>query len=153
MAPPPDVPHSPDFVLCCPQGDRAPSLLASPIRKLPETASQGSQSPAPSLPEPQEAPLDEGTEGEGTADAASASYHVWIKSPERGGLSFSPINSNLRDLTPSHTLDMGAFSEAASYYPCTEEGGNMAFTRSLSGDASEGAGAAQNPPQKKKVRF
>ncbi|XP_053505790.1 inactive histone-lysine N-methyltransferase 2E isoform X2 [Ictalurus furcatus] len=131
--------------------DRAPSLLASPVRKPPETAPQESQSPAPSLPEPHEAPLDEGTEGEGTTEAPSASYHAWIKSPERGGLSFSPINSNLRDLTPSHTLDMGAFSEAASYYPCAEEGGNATFARSLSGDASEGAGAAQNPPQKKKV--
>ncbi|KAF7693775.1 inactive histone-lysine N-methyltransferase 2E isoform X2 [Silurus meridionalis] len=128
--------------------DRAPSLLASPIRKLPETAPQESQSPATSLPE---APLDEGTEGEGVTEATSMSYHTWIKSPERGGLSFSPINSNLRDLTPSHTLDMGAFSDAASYYPCVEEGGSTAFARSLGGDASEGAGTAQNPPQKKKV--
>lgn len=121
--------------------------------KLPETAPQESQSPAPSLPEPLEAPLDEGVEGEGTTETPSVSYHTWIKSPERGGLSFSSVNSNLRDLTPSHTLDMGAFSEATSYYPCAEEGGNAAFTRSLSGDASEGAGAAQNPPQKKKVRL
>lgn len=127
--------------------------MASPIRKLPEIVPQESQSPAPSLPEPHEAPLDEVTEGEGTTEAQSASYHPWIKSPERGGLSFSPINSNLRDLTPSHTLDMGAFSEATSYYPCAEEGGNTTFSRSLSGDASEGAGAAQNPPQKKKVRI
>lgn len=141
------------FNLCCPQVDRAPSLLASPVRKPSETAPQESQSPAPSLPEPHEAPSDEGTEGEGTTEAPSAPYHAWIKSPERGGLSFSPINSNLRDLTPSHTLDMGAFSEAASYYPCAEEGGNATFARSLSGDASEGAGAAQNPPQKKKVRL
>ncbi|XP_060759790.1 LOW QUALITY PROTEIN: inactive histone-lysine N-methyltransferase 2E [Neoarius graeffei] len=131
--------------------DRAPSLLASPIRKLPETAPQESQSPAPSLPEPHEAPLDEGTEGEGTTEAPSASYHTWIKSPERGGLSFSPINSNLRDLTPSHTLDMGTFNEGVSYYPCAEEGGSASFTRSLSGDATEGAGTVQNPPQKKKV--
>lgn len=121
--------------------------------KLPETAPQESQSPSPSLPEPHEASLDEGVEGEGTTETPSASYHTWIKSPERGGLSFSSVNSNLRDLTPSHTLDMGAFSEATSYYPCAEEGGNAAFTRSLSGDASEGAGAAQNPPQKKKVRL
>lgn len=141
------------FSSCSPQVDRAPSLLASPVRKLPETAPQESQSPAPSLPEPHEAALDEGTEGEGATEAPSASYHTWIKSPERGSLSFSPINSNLRDLTPSHTLDMGAFSETAPYYPCAEDGGNSTFTRSLSGDASEGAGAAQNPPQKKKVRL
>lgn len=148
----PHAPQSRDLYLSSPQVDRAPSLLASPIRKLPEIVPQEAQSPAPSLPEPHEAPLDEGTEGEGTTEAPSALYHAWIKSPERGGLSFSPINSNLRDLTPSHTLDMGAFSEAMSYYPCTEEGGNTAFTRSLSGDAAEGAGTAQNPPQKKKVR-
>ncbi|XP_062853091.1 inactive histone-lysine N-methyltransferase 2E isoform X2 [Trichomycterus rosablanca] len=133
--------------------DRAPSLLTSPVRKpsLAETAPQESQSPARSLHEPQEAPLDEGAEGDGGAEASSSSYHAWMKSPERGGVSFSSVNSNLRDLTPSHTLEMGAFNEAAPYYPCAEDGGSAAFTRVLGGDAAEGPGAAQNPPQKKKV--
>ncbi|TTN49606.1 Histone-lysine N-methyltransferase 2E [Bagarius yarrelli] len=131
--------------------DHVPSLLASPIRKLPEITPQESQSPAPLLSEPHEALLDEGTEAEGTTEAPSASYNVWIKSPERGGILFSPINSNLKDLTPSHTLDIGTFSDAISYNPCTEEGGNTAFTQSLSADTMEAAGVAQNPPQKKKV--
>uniref|UniRef100_A0A3B4BYD1 Lysine (K)-specific methyltransferase 2E n=1 Tax=Pygocentrus nattereri TaxID=42514 RepID=A0A3B4BYD1_PYGNA len=155
---------------------RPPSLLASPCvrpqvsENVPQETRQvpaGSQSPDPTLPETHDMAADEGMEAESstetptTSEPPASSYHPWMKSPERGGLSFSPVNSNLRDLTPSHTLEMGAFrpeaatsgsfSEGVPYYPCTEEGGAMTFTRSLSGDGTEGGGTAQNPPQKKKV--
>lgn len=46
------------------------------------------------------------------------------------------------------------FSEGQGplFYPCTEEGSALGFSRSLNGDGSgEGGGSAQNPPQKKKV--
>ena len=33
-------------------------------------------------------------------------YSSWVKSPERTGVNFS-VNSNLRDLTPSHQLEVG----------------------------------------------
>ncbi|XP_036433105.1 inactive histone-lysine N-methyltransferase 2E isoform X1 [Colossoma macropomum] len=158
------------------EAERPPSLLASPCvrpqvsENVPQETRQvpaGSQSPDPALPEAHDTAADEGMEAESstetptTSEPPASSYHPWMKSPERGGLSFSPINSNLRDLTPSHTLEMGAFrpeaattgsfSEGVPYYPCTEEGGAMTFTRSLSGDGTEGGGTAQNPPQKKKV--
>ncbi|XP_007232774.3 inactive histone-lysine N-methyltransferase 2E isoform X2 [Astyanax mexicanus] len=158
------------------EAERPPSLLASPsvrsqvsenLTQEPRTIPAGSQSPDPSLPEPQDAAGDEGMEPESstetptTSEPPASSFLPWMKSPERGGLSFSPVNSNLRDLTPSHTLEIGAFrpeaaaaggfSEGAPYYPCSEEGGGMAFTRSLSVDGTEGGGTSQNPPQKKKV--
>ncbi|XP_051746781.1 inactive histone-lysine N-methyltransferase 2E isoform X4 [Ctenopharyngodon idella] len=155
--------------------ERPPSLLASPsVRNAgsdtapqESTKSLGSLSPQPSHAEPQDAVVDEGMEVDGGgSEAASApetpasSYPPWMKSPDRGGLSFSPVNSNLRDLTPSHTLEMGAyrpdstsagpFSEAAPFYPCNEEASGVTFTRSLSGDGTGEGGAAKNP-QKKKV--
>uniref|UniRef100_A0A9J7X721 Lysine (K)-specific methyltransferase 2E n=1 Tax=Cyprinus carpio carpio TaxID=630221 RepID=A0A9J7X721_CYPCA len=131
------------------------------------TKSMGSLSPQSSHAEPQDAAVDEGMEVDGGgSEAASApetpasSYPPWMKSPDRGGISFSPVNSNLRDLTPSHTLEMGAyrpdstsagpFSEAAPFYSCNEESSNVTFTRSLSGDGTGEGGAAKNP-QKKKV--
>ena len=46
-----------------------------------------------------------------SASSSSSAFPVWLKSPERAppagppGLTFSPVNSNLRDLTPSHTLE------------------------------------------------
>ncbi|CAM4566544.1 unnamed protein product [Leuciscus chuanchicus] len=155
--------------------ERPPSLLASPTVRnagsdsAPQesTKSMGSLSPQPSHAEPQDAVVDEGIEVDGGgSEAASApetpssSYPPWMKSPDRGGLSFSPVNSNLRDLTPSHTLEMGAyrpdstsagpFSEAAPFYPCNEEASGVTFTRSLSGEGAGEGGAAKNP-QKKKV--
>ncbi|XP_016135416.1 histone-lysine N-methyltransferase 2E-like isoform X3 [Sinocyclocheilus grahami] len=151
--------------------ERPPSLLASPsVRNAgSDTAPQdlGSPSPQPSHAEPQDAAVDEGMEIDGGgSEVASApetpasSYPPWMKSPDRGGLSFSPVNSNLRDLTPSHTLEMGAyrpdstsagpFSEAAPFYSCNEESSSVTFTRSLSGDGTGEGGAAKNP-QKKKV--
>lgn len=166
----------------------------------------GAQSPSPDAQDSAAAPTDEGAESgaDGTGDtlqtpeapASASAFPPWIKSPERssggggggssggtGAISFSPVNSNLRDLTPSHTLEMGtfrhdaavtaaataaaipvpnpvagatvgaAFSEAAPFFPCGEEGGQLGFSRSLSADSSgEGGGTAQNPPPKKKVR-
>lgn len=139
------------------------------VPQEPRQVPAGSQSPDPSLPEPHDAVGDEGMEAESstetptTSEPPASSYHSWMKSPEHSGLSFSPVNSNLRDLTPSHTLEMGAFrpetaatgnfSEGGPYYACSEEGGAMTFTRSLSGDGTEGGGTAQNPPQKKKVNY
>ncbi|XP_066524182.1 inactive histone-lysine N-methyltransferase 2E isoform X2 [Hoplias malabaricus] len=156
------------------EAERPPSLLSSPnvrpqgsenITQEPRQVPAGSLSPDPSLTE--EPTGDEGMEPDSSTEALTSSeppassYHPWIKSPDRGGLSFSPVNSNLRDLTPSHTLELGAFrpeasatggfSESVPYYSCSEEAGAIAFTRSLSIDGTEGGGTAQNPPQKKKV--
>ncbi|XP_051544801.1 inactive histone-lysine N-methyltransferase 2E-like isoform X3 [Myxocyprinus asiaticus] len=155
--------------------ERPPSLLASPnlrttsLDMAPQEATKPveSQSPPPSLAEPQDTAGDEGLEIEGgaseaasTSETPTSSYPPWRKSPDRGGLSFSSVNSNLRDLTPSHTLEMGAyrpdstsaspFSEAAPLYSCSEESSGVTFTRSLSADGTGEGGAAKNP-QKKKV--
>ncbi|KAG1953161.1 inactive histone-lysine N-methyltransferase 2E isoform X2 [Pimephales promelas] len=155
--------------------ERPPSLLASPTVRnagsdsAPQESikSMGSLSPQPSHAEPQDAVVDEcievdggGSEAASAPETPSSSYPPWMKSPDRGGLSFSPVNSNLRDLTPSHTLEMGAyrpdstsagpFSEAAPFYPCNEEASGVTFTRSLSGEGAGEGGAAKNP-QKKKV--
>ncbi|XP_034529103.1 inactive histone-lysine N-methyltransferase 2E isoform X6 [Notolabrus celidotus] len=183
------------------EADRPPSLVSSPCIRA--TSSDGLPTEvklsAPDSPQP---PASESVDsGEDRADAAvvevsseasssaetcASSFSGWIKSPDRGptgpaGLNFSPVNSNLRDLTPSHTLEplvapfrpdaaagaaagstagtgtlvvsQAPFSEGQGplFYPCAEEGG-LAFSRSLSGDGSgEGGGSAQNPPQKKKV--
>ncbi|XP_067111079.1 inactive histone-lysine N-methyltransferase 2E isoform X4 [Osmerus mordax] len=184
--------------------ERPPSLLSSPCARAPSSDTPPQDAKVPAAPPSPEAPAVEvqdcgeeeaadpgpgaeaNSEASSSADPASSSYPPWMKSPERGpapgpgGLSFSPINSNLRDLTPSHTLEpilpfrpeagaaaaagagVGAgavvvvaapFSEAAQlFYPCSEEGGGLGFTRSLSGDSTgEGGGSAHNPPQKKKV--
>ncbi|XP_059367340.1 inactive histone-lysine N-methyltransferase 2E-like isoform X5 [Carassius carassius] len=155
--------------------ERPPSLLASPSMRnagsdtAPQesTKSMGSLSPQPSHAEPQDATVDEGMEVDGggsepasAPETTASSYPPWMKSPDRGGISFSPVNSNLRDLTPSHTLEMGAyrpdstsagpFSEAATFYTCSEESSGVTFTRSLSGDGTGEGGASKNP-QKKKV--
>ncbi|KAL2102900.1 hypothetical protein ACEWY4_002068 [Coilia grayii] len=172
--------------------ERAPSLLSSPTTRppiLPDAATSasaqdqkpaGAQSPSPDTQD-SVAPPDDVTEGGADAEPLQSSdapaYTPWMKSPERSGsgagaggsLSFSPVNSNLRDLTPSHTLEMGAFrldssgagasvtpaaafAEGAPFYQCGEEGGALGFSRSLSADGSgEGGGNTQNPPPKKKV--
>lgn len=156
--------------------ERPPSLLASPSVRTtcPDTAPQesikpaDSQSPQPSLIEPQDSAGDDAMEVEGAGsevvsapETPVASCPPWMKSPDRGGLSFSSVNSNLRDLTPSHTLELGAyrpdstsvspFSETAPFYSCNEEGSGVNFARSLSGDGSGDGSAAKNPSQKKKV--
>ncbi|MFT7799629.1 histone-lysine N-methyltransferase 2E-like [Arapaima gigas] len=87
-------------------------------------------------------------------DSHTPSYPPWVRSPEQAGLSFSPLNSNLRDLTPSHTLEPGAFQpdsgisfkEGGFLYTCSEEGTAVAIVRSLGSDL-----LTNNPPQKKKV--
>ncbi|KAJ8261882.1 hypothetical protein GJAV_G00159520 [Gymnothorax javanicus] len=162
------------------QVERPPSLLSSPcVRSGPsldappqEIRTVGALSPRPPRKEPQDCVGDEA--GDGSAESApdapvseltAPPFQSWIKSPERGSLSFSQVNSNLRDLTPSHTLDPGAFrpdpapapsaafGEGTLYYPCSEEGVALGFARSLGGDGTGDAagGTAQNPPQKKKV--
>ncbi|KAI1888399.1 hypothetical protein AGOR_G00184750 [Albula goreensis] len=170
--------------------ERPPSLLSSPCVRGPsldappqEIRTVGALSPRPTRPDLQDCGGGDevgetGGEGSGSnmadppltdipassSSSSSSSYPSWMKSPERGGLSFSQVNSNLRDLTPSHTLDPGAFrpdapaastsfSDGALYYPCSEEGGALGFPRSLGGDGTGegGSGTAQNPPQKKKV--
>ncbi|XP_070611285.1 inactive histone-lysine N-methyltransferase 2E isoform X4 [Erythrolamprus reginae] len=95
-------------------------------------------------------------------------YATWIKSPDRTGVNFS-MNSNLRDLTPSHQLEVGGgfrinetkclipddargmFVEAPVF--CTsEEGLPASFGRTASSDnMMDGSCTPQNPPQKKKV--
>ncbi|XP_028252319.1 inactive histone-lysine N-methyltransferase 2E isoform X2 [Parambassis ranga] len=184
------------------EADRPPSLVSSPCIRAPsaEGLPLEVKVPVPEIPQPPTAEsVDcgedraDGVLVEGTSEASSSvetcasSYPAWIKSPERGptgpaGLNFSPVNSNLRDLTPSHTLEpLGApfrpeatagpvavpatgtaslvgsqppFTEGQGqlFYPCSEEGTSLGFSRSLNGDGNvEGGGSAQNPPQKKKV--
>ncbi|XP_008304520.1 histone-lysine N-methyltransferase 2E isoform X2 [Stegastes partitus] len=187
---------------CVQEADRPPSLVSSPCVRAPSSDGPPTEVKV-SVPESPQPPAAESTDCgedrsdggavEGTSEASSSaetcpsSYPGWIKSPERGptgpaGLNFSPVNSNLRDLTPSHTLEplvapfrpeaaAGAaagpaagtgslvgpqppFSEGQGqlFYPCSEEGNSLGFSRSLNGDgAGDGGGSAQNPPQKKKV--
>ncbi|XP_047245495.1 inactive histone-lysine N-methyltransferase 2E isoform X2 [Girardinichthys multiradiatus] len=181
------------------EADRPPSLVSSPCVRPPVSDGLASevkvslpespQLPAPELVDCVEERTDGGlaensNEALSSAETCTSSFSGWIKSPDRGptgpaGLNFSPVNSNLRDLTPSHTLEplaapfrpeptagtaaapaAGAgslsgsqppFSEAQGqlFYPCSEEGSSLVFSRSLNGD-NEG-GSAQNPPQRKKV--
>ncbi|XP_028810655.1 inactive histone-lysine N-methyltransferase 2E isoform X2 [Denticeps clupeoides] len=141
--------------------ERPPSLLSSSpsvkptvVDAVPQDQKQpsGAQSPQPETQEPGADDCPEvGPEGGGDAPSSAPgtpapTYAPWMKSPDRGALSFSPVNSNLRDLTPSHTL-----SEGGPFFTCAEEGGQVGFSRSLSADNGEGGGTAQNPPPKKKV--
>uniref|UniRef100_A0A3P9B240 Lysine methyltransferase 2E (inactive) n=1 Tax=Maylandia zebra TaxID=106582 RepID=A0A3P9B240_9CICH len=192
------LPSTPTPTLNAPQeADRPPSLASSPCIKVPSSDGLPSEAKV-SVPEsPQPPPAESVDCGEDRPDsggvestseaplsteACASSYSGWIKSPERGptapaGLNFSPVNSNLRDLTPSHTLEplaapfrpeaaagpsvgMGSlvgsqpsFSEGQGqlFHPSSEEGSSLGFSRSLNGDsAGDGGGSAQNPPQKKK---
>ncbi|XP_053262226.1 inactive histone-lysine N-methyltransferase 2E isoform X2 [Podarcis raffonei] len=96
-------------------------------------------------------------------------YPTWVKSPDRTGVNFS-MNSNLRDLTPSHQLEVGGgfrINESKCLIPddarggmfmetpvfCTSEDGLAAgFGRTVSSDSlMDGNCTPQNPPQKKKV--
>ncbi|XP_019133994.2 inactive histone-lysine N-methyltransferase 2E isoform X4 [Larimichthys crocea] len=184
------------------EADRPPSLVSSPCIRAPSSDGLPAEAKV-SVPESPQPPVadsvdcgEDRTDGgvvEGSSEPSSSaetcasSFPGWIKSPDRGptgpaGLNFSPVNSNLRDLTPSHTLEplaapfrpdaaagaaagstagtgslvgpQAPFSEGQGqlFYPCSEEGGSLGFSRSLNGDGSgEGGGSAQNPPQKKKV--
>ncbi|KAE8616330.1 hypothetical protein XENTR_v10008773 [Xenopus tropicalis] len=96
-------------------------------------------------------------------------YSTWIKSPNRTGVNFLSMNSNLRDLTPSHQLEVGGgfrMNESKCLIPedsrgvfidgpifCSAEEGTVSgFGRSLGGDGIlDGNGTPLNPPQKKKV--
>ncbi|NXQ53665.1 KMT2E methyltransferase, partial [Anthoscopus minutus] len=95
-------------------------------------------------------------------------YSSWVKSPDRTGVNFS-MNSNLRDLTPSHQLEVGGgfrISESkcliqddargmfmeASVFCTSEDGIAPGFGRTVSNDSlMDGNCTPQNPPQKKKV--
>ncbi|XP_057588297.1 inactive histone-lysine N-methyltransferase 2E isoform X4 [Hippopotamus amphibius kiboko] len=94
-------------------------------------------------------------------------YSSWVKSPDRTGVNFS-VNSNLRDLTPSHQLEVGGgfriseskclmqddtrgmFMETPVF--CTSEDGIVSgFGRTVNDNLIDGSCTPQNPPQKKKV--
>ncbi|XP_044885834.1 inactive histone-lysine N-methyltransferase 2E isoform X1 [Mauremys mutica] len=95
-------------------------------------------------------------------------YSTWVKSPDRTGINFS-MNSNLRDLTPSHQLEVGGgfrISESkcliqddargmfmeASVFCTSEDGIASGFGRTVNNDIlMDGNCTPQNPPQKKKV--
>ncbi|XP_050781236.1 inactive histone-lysine N-methyltransferase 2E isoform X2 [Gopherus flavomarginatus] len=95
-------------------------------------------------------------------------YSTWVKSPDRTGIHFS-MNSNLRDLTPSHQLEVGGgfrISESkcliqddargmfmeASVFCTSEDGIASGFGRTVNNDIlMDGNCTPQNPPQKKKV--
>ncbi|EHB08953.1 Histone-lysine N-methyltransferase MLL5, partial [Heterocephalus glaber] len=118
------------------------------------------EAPAHDRPEPAVA-LDSSHPGR------AALYPSWVKSPDRAGVSFS-VNSNLRDLTPSHQLEVGGgfrvseskcltqedsravFLEAAVFCPA-EDGLLSGFGRTVTDALMDGSCTPQNPPQKKKV--
>ncbi|XP_038153005.1 inactive histone-lysine N-methyltransferase 2E isoform X3 [Cyprinodon tularosa] len=178
------------------EADRPPSLVSSPCVRPPISDGLSSEvkvsvPESPQLPAPEPAdcgedrtdggPAEGASEAPSSAETCTSSFPGWIKSPDRGltgpaGLNFSPVNSNLRDLTPSHTLEplaapfrpepaagsaagsatgtgsQAPFSEAQGqlFYSGPEEGSSLVLSRSLNGDG-EGGGSAQNPPQRKKV--
>ncbi|XP_018581795.1 inactive histone-lysine N-methyltransferase 2E-like isoform X3 [Scleropages formosus] len=147
--------------------ERPLTLLSSPSVRTSssdvpniEVKPAGPWSPRPAQPQEcdGEEAVTEGPVDTSLTDPPTPSYPTWAKSPER--LPFSLVNSNLRDLTPSHTLELGAyrpdpaistFSEGGGYYGCSEDA--VTFARSVSGECTgeTGVGATQNPPQKKKV--
>uniref|UniRef100_A0A7N8XXG8 Lysine (K)-specific methyltransferase 2E n=1 Tax=Mastacembelus armatus TaxID=205130 RepID=A0A7N8XXG8_9TELE len=180
--------------------DHPPSLVSSPCLRA--SSSDGlSMEAKVSVPESPQPPAVESVDsGEDRADGGIAeckseassstetcasSYSGWMKSPDRGpagpaGLNFSPVNSNLRDLTPSHTLEpltapfrpeaaagmaagpaaatgslvgsQGPFSEGQGqlFYTCSEEGGPLSFSRSLNGEGSGEGGGSAQNPPQKK---
>ncbi|XP_055974311.1 inactive histone-lysine N-methyltransferase 2E isoform X2 [Sorex fumeus] len=104
---------------------------------------------------------------ESTHSGRGTIYSSWVKSPDRTGVNFS-VNSNLRDLTPSHQLEVGGgfrmseskcliqddtrsmFMETPVF--CTSEDGLVsAFGRAVNDSLMDGSCTPQNPPQKKKV--
>lgn len=129
--------------------------------------------------------LEASLEVSSSAESCASSFPGWMKSPERGltgpaGLNFSPVNSNLRDLTPSHTLEplaapfrpeaaavaaAGTAAGAGSlvntpapfnegqgqlFYPSSEEAGLLAFSRSLNVEGSGDGGGLAHNPPQKK---
>uniref|UniRef100_H0WLK0 Inactive histone-lysine N-methyltransferase 2E n=1 Tax=Otolemur garnettii TaxID=30611 RepID=H0WLK0_OTOGA len=93
-----------------------------------------------------------------THSGRSTIYSSWVKSPDRTGVNFS-VNSNLRDLTPSHQLEVGGgfrddtrgmFMETTVF--CASEDGLVSgFGRTVNDNLIDGSCTPQNPPQKKKV--
>ncbi|KAJ1161270.1 hypothetical protein NDU88_001757 [Pleurodeles waltl] len=92
---------------------------------------------------------------------------ICVKSPDKTSSNIFS-NSNLRDLTPSHHLEIGSgfrlndskcliqddskhvFTEATVF--CTSEDGFISvFGRTIGNDSMDGNCTSQNPPQKKKV--
>lgn len=182
------------------QADRPPTLVSSPCVRV--TNSDGSLTDAkvsvPESPQPPPAEsmdcgedradggvLETSLEVSSSAETCASSFPGWIKSPDRGltgpaGLNFSPVNSNLRDLTPSHTLEplvapfrpeaaAGAaagsaagsgslvntpapFSEGQGqlFYPSSEDTGLVAFSRSVNVEASGDGGGSVQNPPQKK---
>ncbi|XP_056132452.1 inactive histone-lysine N-methyltransferase 2E [Lampris incognitus] len=146
--------------------ERPPSLLSSPCIRAPSsdglsTEAKGSVplSPQPPTAEPIDCGVEDRADGgivEGnhevsSTEAASSaslkdSFPGWIKSPDRGpagaaGLNFSPVNSNLRDLTPSHTLEPLAAPfrpEAAAGTPAVASAGTGSVVGAGSAPFSEG---------------
>ncbi|XP_066489799.1 inactive histone-lysine N-methyltransferase 2E isoform X3 [Tiliqua scincoides] len=124
------------------------------------------------LHKPLDAPCHERTDSSSQLETAHCGrgtvYSTWVKSPDRTGVNFS-MNSNLRDLTPSHQLEVGGgfrISESKCLIPddargmfmeapvfCTSEDGLVAgFGRTvISDNLMDGNCTPQNPPQKKKV--
>lgn len=124
------------------------------------------------LHKPLDAPCHERTDSSSQLETAHCGrgtvYSTWVKSPDRTGVNFS-MNSNLRDLTPSHQLEVGGgfrISESKCLIPddarslfmeapvfCTSEDGLAAgFGRTVNSDnLMDGNCTPQNPPQKKKV--
>ncbi|XP_053271096.1 inactive histone-lysine N-methyltransferase 2E isoform X3 [Pleuronectes platessa] len=182
------------------EADRPPSLVSSPSNRAPsldvlptEVKLPVPESPQPPVTEPMDCGEDRAdggvveviSEAPSSAETLASTFPGWIKSPERGptgaaGLNFSPVNSNLRDLTPSHTLEplvalfrpeaaagtaavttavtgplvsaQAPFTEGQGqlFYPCVEEGSALGFTRSLNGDGSGEAGGSAQNPPQKK---
>ncbi|XP_029681564.1 inactive histone-lysine N-methyltransferase 2E isoform X4 [Takifugu rubripes] len=182
------------------EADRPPTLVPSPCVRV--TSLDGSQTDAkvlvPDSPQPPAAEsldcgedradggvLEASLEVSSSAETCASSFPGWIKSPDRGltgpaGLNFSPVNSNLRDLTPSHTLEplaapfrpeaaagaaagsaAGAgslvntpapFSEGQGqlFYPSSEDAGLLAFSRSLNVEGSGDGGGSSHNPPQKK---
>ncbi|XP_053113381.1 inactive histone-lysine N-methyltransferase 2E isoform X4 [Hemicordylus capensis] len=124
------------------------------------------------LHKPSDAPCHDRTDSNSQLETAHCGrgtvYSTWVKSPDRTGVNFS-MNSNLRDLTPSHQLEVGGgfrISESKCLIPddargmfmdapvfCSSEDGLSAgFGRTLNSDnLMDGNCTPQNPPQKKKV--
>lgn len=104
---------------------------------------------------------------ESTHSGRGTIYSSWVKSPDRTGVNFS-VNSNLRDLTPSHQLEVGGgfrMSESkcliqddtrsmfmeTPVFCASEDGLVSAFGRAVNDSLMDGSCTPQNPPQKKKV--
>uniref|UniRef100_G1SRL6 Lysine methyltransferase 2E (inactive) n=1 Tax=Oryctolagus cuniculus TaxID=9986 RepID=G1SRL6_RABIT len=125
----------------------------------------------PALHKSMETPAHDRTEPSSQLDPTHSGrgslYSSWVKSPDRTGVNFS-VNSNLRDLTPSHQLEVGGgfriseskclmqddtrgmFMETAVF--CTAEDGLVSgFGRTVNDNLIDGSCTPQNPPQKKKV--